>query len=61
MLFEDDKTLLETQFGLPIVNEYGASELDLIAFQNTEDQWQVNSETLYVEILDDNPQVKILK
>jgi phenylacetate-CoA ligase len=57
MLFDDDKTLLETQFGVPIVNEYGASELDLIAFQNTEDQWQVNSETLYVEILDDNDNI----
>ncbi|WP_299095737.1 phenylacetate--CoA ligase family protein [uncultured Winogradskyella sp.] len=57
MLFDNDKTLLETQFGVPIVNEYGASELDLIAFQNTEDQWQVNSETLYVEILDDNDNV----
>ncbi|REG98935.1 phenylacetate-CoA ligase [Flavobacterium aquicola] len=56
MLFEEDKLLLEKQFGIPIVNEYGASELDLIAFQNTDGQWQVNSETLFVEILDDNNQ-----
>ena len=56
MLFEDDKILLEQQFGIPIVNEYGASELDLIAFQNPQDEWQVNSETLFVEILDDNNQ-----
>lgn len=54
MLFEVDKILLEKQFGVPIVNEYGASELDLIAFQNTEGEWQVNSETLFVEILDIN-------
>lgn len=54
MLFEDDKLLLEKQFGIPIVNEYGASELDLIAFQNKEGEWQVNSETLFVEILDEN-------
>ena len=54
MLFEEDKLLLEKQFGIPIINEYGASELDLIAFQNTETEWQVNSETLFVEILDDN-------
>jgi phenylacetate-CoA ligase len=57
MLFEDDKILLEKQFGIPIVNEYGASELDLIAFQNPNGEWQVNSETLFVEILDDNNQV----
>ena len=58
MLFEEDKLLLEKQFGIPIVNEYGASEMDLIAFESrsvgTQDEWQVNSETLFVEILDDN-------
>jgi phenylacetate-CoA ligase len=57
MLFEEDKILLEKQFGVPIVNEYGASELDLIAFQNPNDEWQVNSETLFVEILDDENNV----
>ena len=54
MLFEEDKLLMEKQFGVPIVNEYGASELDLIAFQNINGEWQVNSETLFVEILDEN-------
>lgn len=54
MLFEDDKIILEKQLGIPIVNEYGASELDLIAFENLEGEWQVNSETLFVEILDEN-------
>ena len=57
MLFEDDKDLMETYFGVPVVNEYGASELDLIAFQNVKNEWQVNSETLYVEILDENGDV----
>jgi len=54
MLFKEDKILLEKQFGIPIVNEYGASELDLIAFENPNGEWQVNSETLFVEILDEN-------
>ncbi|VAV86334.1 Capsular polysaccharide biosynthesis protein [hydrothermal vent metagenome] len=54
MLFDDDKTLLETQFGVPVINEYGASELDLIAFQNPNNQWQINSETLFIEVLDNN-------
>jgi len=52
MLFPEDKILLENQFGIPIINEYGASELDLIAFQNPKGEWQVNAETLFVEILD---------
>ncbi len=56
MLFDDDKTLLEKQFGIPVVNEYGAAELGLIAFQNKNDDWLVNSNHLYVEILDDNNQ-----
>lgn len=54
MLFEDDRQLLKTQLGVPIVNEYGASELDIIAFENHQGEWIVNSETLFVEILDEN-------
>ena len=54
MLFEDDRSLMKTQFGVPIVNEYGASELDLIAFENPKGDWLINSETLFVEVLDDN-------
>lgn len=56
MLFESDKLLMEAQFGIPVINEYGASELGLIAFQNTEDAFQVDSELLYVEILDEQNQ-----
>ncbi|MEW4922394.1 phenylacetate--CoA ligase family protein [Algibacter sp. 2305UL17-15] len=54
MLFENDKQLLETQFGIPIVNEYGSAELGLIAFNNKQGEWQVNTEDLCVEILDEN-------
>ena len=54
MLFDSDKKLMQDAFGVPVVNEYGASELDLIAFTNTEDEFVVNSETLFVEVLDEN-------
>lgn len=57
MLFENDKILLEHQLGIPIINEYGAAELGLIAFQNTKGQWIINSSDLYVEILDDNDNI----
>lgn len=53
MLFDDDKTLMEAVFGVPVINEYGASELDLIAFTNREGELEVNSRTIFVEILDD--------
>lgn len=57
MLFETDRQLLESQFGIPIVNEYGSAELEIIAFENPEGAWIVNSETLLVEILDENDTV----
>ncbi len=56
MLFESDKIVLEKWLGVPIINEYGAAELDLIAFTNKQDKFIVNSETLFVEILDENNQ-----
>lgn len=56
MLFDADRILLEKQLGIPIINEYGAAELGIIAFQSRSGKWQVNSETLFVEILDDNNQ-----
>ncbi len=56
MLFEKDKILLEKWLGVPIINEYGAAELDLISFTNPKDEFVVNSETLFVEILDENNQ-----
>lgn len=56
MLFEDDKILLEKQFGVPVVNEYGSAELDIIAFENPNGEWLLNAENLFVEILDENNQ-----
>jgi phenylacetate-CoA ligase len=54
MLFEDDKKLLQERFNIPIINEYGSAELDIIALESPENVWKVNSETLFVEILDEN-------
>lgn len=54
MLFDSDRIILENYLGIPIVNEYGAAELGLIAFQDTSKQWQMNSEDLFIEILDNN-------
>lgn len=54
MLFESDKKLLEDVFQVPVVNEYGASELGIIAFQNPLNQWLINTQTLWVEIVDDD-------
>ncbi|MFM9825577.1 phenylacetate--CoA ligase family protein [Flavobacterium sp.] len=54
MLFEEDKILMEKYFGVTVINEYGASELDLIAFENQEADWRLNAESLFIEVLDGN-------
>ena len=57
MLFDEDKKLLEERFRIPIINEYGSAELDIIALENPEGIWKINSEMLFVEILDENDSV----
>lgn len=57
MLVESDKKLLEERFRIPIVNEYGSAELDIIALENPDGLWKVNAENLLVEILDENDNV----
>ena len=56
-LFEKDKQLIEEALGVPVINEYGASEVGLIAFEDAENHWIVNSEDLYIEILDENDNI----
>lgn len=52
MLFDTDKVLMEEQFNIPIINEYGASEIGLIAFENLDEDLEIDNELLFVEILD---------
>jgi len=56
MLFPDDKLLLEKWLGIPVINEYGASEVGLIAMQNAQGNFEVNQQNLYVEVVDNNNQ-----
>lgn len=48
-----DRQIMEKGFGIKVVNEYGAAELDLIAFQDKEGDWLMNYETLFIELLDE--------
>lgn len=54
MLFEDDKKLLEERLRIPIVNEYGSAELDIMAFESPDGIWKANAETLFIEIVDES-------
>ena len=56
MLFPDDRLLLEQWLGIPVVNEYGASEVGLIAMQNSKGDFEVNQHNLFVEVVDGNNQ-----
>ena len=53
MCTAEDRRRLETAFGVPIINEYGASETGLIAFEDPRGLWRLSWENLYVETVDE--------
>lgn len=56
MCSEGDRLLMERAFGVKVINEYGAAELDIIAFEDLDGDWILNEENLYVEVVDNNDQ-----
>lgn len=48
-----DRRLLHEAFGVPVVNEYGTSEVGIVAFDTPDGEWVLSDETLYVEVVDD--------
>ncbi len=48
----EDKTLMECAFGIPVVREYGASEVGIIAFDTPECPLQVCNREVYLETVD---------
>jgi phenylacetate-CoA ligase len=51
-----DRKTMENGFGVSVRNEYGAAELDILAFEDEDGDFVLNEETLFIEILDDNNQ-----
>lgn len=51
---EEDKKILNSAFGVPVINEYGASEADIIAFTYPNGDWRVSAGNLLVEVVDDH-------
>lgn len=45
----EDKRIIEQALGVPVVREYGASELCLIAFDLPNGKWLLNNSTLFIE------------
>lgn len=53
MLFPEDKTMLEQALGVPVINEYGASELGVIAIADPSGGLAVNRSSVHLELVDD--------
>ena len=49
----DDRKILEQALGVSVVNEYGASEVGVIAFENSRGEMIVSEENLILEIVGD--------
>lgn len=54
MCSKDDRITMEEGFGVRVINEYGAAELDIIAFEDTDGDWLLNDNNLFIEVVDDN-------
>ena len=50
LLVEDDEKILNKAFGVKIINEYGASEVGVIAFMSPDNKFIVSDEILFCEI-----------
>lgn len=53
----EDRKTIEKATGVKVANEYGAAELDVIAFEDQDYDWVLNEENLFVEIVDDENNV----
>ena len=51
---EEDKSFLEKQFGIPVFNEYGASELEFLAMSDQNGTRWLSSETVVSEVVNDS-------
>ncbi len=49
----EDKEIIEKAFGIRAVNEYGTSEVDLIAFEDLDGVWRLSNENIFIEVLDE--------
>ncbi len=51
---DEDKKIIEAALGVPVIREYGASELDVIAIEDVAGRWAINEANLFVEVLSED-------
>lgn len=49
----EDREILREGFGVPVINEYGASETDVMAFDRPDGQWGICATNVFLEVVDD--------
>ena len=54
MCTEEDRNLIEKAFGISIYREYGSSETSIIAIENKKLKWEISTDRLWVEVVDEN-------
>jgi phenylacetate-CoA ligase len=52
VLTYEDRNILSNAFGVNVINEYGASEIGLLAFESLLNEWLLSEEILFFEVLD---------
>lgn len=52
-LHAGDRWIMEQAFGVPVLNEYGASEVGVIAFEDSAGDLVVSQEVMHVQVVDD--------
>lgn len=53
MCSPEDRALMSRAFGVKVINEYGSSETGIMAFENPEGEWVLNTLNQYFEVVDD--------
>jgi phenylacetate-CoA ligase len=53
MCSSEDVEMIRIAFGVRVLNEYGASEIGLIALTDNDGAWRIDRETVYVEVVND--------
>ncbi|PSL03963.1 AMP-binding protein [Cecembia rubra] len=54
MCSPQDRKIMEKGFGVRVAVEYGAAEMDVIAYEDQDGDWIVSNENVFLEIVDDN-------
>ena len=53
MCNNEDRKLIKKAFGIPVYQEYGSSETSIIAIENKKNNWEISTDRLWVEVVDE--------